>query len=103
MERREAERFLRAAAHDTTKLVNTFRYPEEHRWYELTSLSQMLLCLAEGQIVNGPTLDEHGNYTCRVKRICAGFPVYVTFAVEPECPNRVIVQKLENRNDEDHY
>ena len=78
-------------------MVNTIDYHDSEAFIAAISLQQVRLCLNEGQIVNGPRLDEHGNFVCVVYRLCGEHPVYVTFAIEPHGENRVFVLKVDNR------
>ncbi|MCY3822130.1 MAG: hypothetical protein OXH52_22705 [Gammaproteobacteria bacterium] len=93
--RQMAENLLRQAGEDTSKLINTIRYRPKEVWFEVVSYRQIILCLTEGEIVDGPTRDEHGNFVCTAHRTGAGLDVFVTFAIEPQGENRVYVLRKE--------
>lgn len=62
----QATRVLRRAYRDNSKFANVTLVDDEHAWYGLTTARQALNCLKDGQVVDGPTPDERGNFTCRV-------------------------------------
>ena len=79
---RMAERLLRQAVEDSSKLVNTITYGSTEAWYELVSNRQVIQCLKKGRVIETPAKDEHGNWIAVSYRLCGGSDVYVTTAIE---------------------
>ena len=97
---RMAERLLREAVEDSSKLVNTITYGPTEAWYELVSSRQVVLCLKEGRVVDVPSKDDHGNWIAVSYRLCGGSDVYVTTAIElndDRTVRTVYILKVDNR------
>lgn len=98
---RMAERLLREAVEDSSKLVNSIRFERDEVWFELVANRQILLCLKEGRVIDKPYQDEHGFWVCRSYRLCAGINVYtwtaIDLAEDGKTVRKVYVFKVENR------
>ncbi len=78
----EARSLLNDAVSNSEKLVYVTKFTKNEEWYRLVTISQVRKCLTEGDVVEGPTLDEKGNWYCLLYCLCAGARVYVTVSLQ---------------------
>lgn len=86
----------KASAEGRMLLLNP---PEGGDWYKTITRLQVQKCLEEGTLMDGPTVDQHGNVICWLERFGAGLSVRLRVALvkTEENPWEVIVLDVENR------
>jgi hypothetical protein len=47
-------------------------------WYEVFTHRQVVRCLEDGEIVDGPITNEHGHFEYAMKRVIAGQEIHLT-------------------------
>lgn len=100
MPKRTAETILRDVAQNTDRLINLLHYGDREEFYRLISYRQIIQCLESGEIIRGPSRNEHDHWEVTMYRFCSGVDVYVTAAIEnPESTNepKVYIRKIMNR------
>lgn len=74
-------RLLAEAAEDSEKLTFIRRFKESEKWYQRVTSGQVVRCLREGRVVEGPSLNKEGGWRCLLYKLCGGVHVYVTVAL----------------------
>jgi hypothetical protein len=81
--RAEAERAIRALAADPGRVVVTHHARIRMRQRGI-SFETVLAALRRGAVIDDPSRDVRGNWTCRVRRFAAGEELTVAVAIEWE-------------------
>lgn len=70
--------------------------PDMGEWQRLTNHRQVVACLQDGELVDGPHSDEHGNTVCTLKRFSCGVCLWVTVILFKQDANwKLYVMKVE--------
>ena len=87
--RAEAGRAIRALAADPARVVvtNHARLRMRQRWI---SFETVLAALRRGAVIDDPSRDLRGNWTCRVHRFAAGLELTLAVAIQWETQVLVI-------------
>jgi hypothetical protein len=66
-------------------------------WYSLATRRQVMKCLLEGELVDGPRINEHGDIECSMSVFCAGIDVKIDVVVKEMAGWTAIIIRVGNR------
>ena len=92
---------IREAAANSSKVVNTLVFREDQTWMEVVTSRQLQLCLEEGELLGTPNRDEHGNWVCRLYRLCGGVDVVARVVIRNESDgnHRLYITEVQRKYD----
>lgn len=72
-----AEQIIRETAQDSSRVVIP-EPPDMGAWEATVTVRQVLRCLEDGDIVEGPEVNEFGHLECVLTRYAVGVEIFVT-------------------------